>query len=302
LIISNNAGRLNEIQQNGQSLAQYNYNSQGQRTQKTTPSNTTVYHYDLEGNLISESQADGTPTKDYLWHNGNPIAQLNIGATDVISYLHSDHLQTARLATDQNQQIIWQWEGNAFGDTPAQELAGLQINLRFPGQYVDAETNLHYNWNRYYNPATGRYITSDPIGLGGGLNTYGYVGGNPLNKVDPKGLCGIGQVTKWDWRRGFYCELVSDPYPNCSYDDYNCRAGLVPDDKEKGECIVKCVLIGTAETEVGARTLIEAAKRTGKEALKVVVRKAAQIITGPIGAIWTVYSCEKKCSECSGNQ
>ena len=57
-----------------------------------------------------------------------------------------------------------------------------------PGQYYDWETGLHYNYFRYYDPKTGRYITSDPIGLQGGLNTYGYVGGNPLRYIDKLGL------------------------------------------------------------------------------------------------------------------
>jgi uncharacterized protein RhaS with RHS repeats len=81
-----------------------------------------------------------------------------------VLYLHTDHLMTARLATDNLQTVIWRWEGRAFGNTPAQELAGLSINLRFPGQYFDEETNLHYNMFRYYAPDVGRYITSDPIG------------------------------------------------------------------------------------------------------------------------------------------
>ncbi len=65
---------------------------------------------------------------------------------------------------------------------------GVTLNMRFPGQYFDAETGLHYNYFRYYDPSTGRYITSDPIGLTGGLNTYGYTYQNPTGNVDPLGL------------------------------------------------------------------------------------------------------------------
>lgn len=57
-----------------------------------------------------------------------------------------------------------------------------------PGQYYDSETGLHYNWHRYYDSSTGRYISADPIGLAGGMNLYAYVGGNTVNAVDPWGL------------------------------------------------------------------------------------------------------------------
>ncbi|MCP4485971.1 MAG: RHS repeat-associated core domain-containing protein [Gammaproteobacteria bacterium] len=65
---------------------------------------------------------------------------------------------------------------------------GTEVDLRFPGQVYDVETGLYYNYFRYYDPETGRYVTSDPIGLYGGLNTFVYVGNDPINWIDPYGL------------------------------------------------------------------------------------------------------------------
>ncbi|HEX7028793.1 MAG TPA: RHS repeat-associated core domain-containing protein, partial [Gammaproteobacteria bacterium] len=102
-------------------------------------------------------------------------------------YYHTDHLGTPKALTDQNQQIAWRADYTPFG--MANITTGqASNNLRFAGQYFDAETGLHYNWFRYYSPETGRYITSDPIGLLGGVNAYAYVGGNPISRIDPLGL------------------------------------------------------------------------------------------------------------------
>ena len=84
-------------------------------------------------------------------------------------------------------QTVWKAAYLPFGN--AEVLVDtVENNFRLPGQYYDAETGLHYNMFRYYDPATGRYITADPIGLSGGLNLYSYVNGNPVNAVDPLGL------------------------------------------------------------------------------------------------------------------
>lgn len=114
-------------------------------------------------------------------------------------YLHADHLNTPRLATDETGRVIWRNlpTTEPFGNSPVEEDpdndgVSFTLNLRFPGQYYDRETNLHYNYFRDYDPATGRYVQPDPLGLAGGINTYAYVNGNPLSLIDPLGLMGRG--------------------------------------------------------------------------------------------------------------
>ncbi|WP_199866013.1 RHS repeat-associated core domain-containing protein [Acidovorax sp. GW101-3H11] len=138
--------------------------------------------------------------------------------------MHSDHLNTPRKLTQANGQAVWQWAYSAFGDeqpttaakrftsemtnptTGATSTPEVTFNLRYPGQYFDKETNLHYNYFRTYAPGTGRYTQGDPIGLGGGFNRFAYVEGNPLSMTDPTGeiaflpiLIGIGAGYAFDY-------------------------------------------------------------------------------------------------------
>jgi len=88
--------------------------------------------------------------------------------------------------TDANRTVVWRAQNLAF--TRNVTVASLTLNLGFPGQYYDAETGDWNNEFRDYSAQLGRYVESDPIGLLGGVNTYAYVGGNPLSYTDPYGL------------------------------------------------------------------------------------------------------------------
>ncbi len=90
--------------------------------------------------------------------------------------------------TDSAGQVVWEGEFKPFGE--AINITGsITNNLRFPGQYYDEETGLHYNYFRDYNPVIGRYIQADPIGIQQAINhLFTYVGNNPVINIDPQGL------------------------------------------------------------------------------------------------------------------
>jgi RHS repeat-associated protein len=102
-------------------------------------------------------------------------------------FYHNDHLGTPQKLTAVNGAVVWSAKYSSFGEA-AVEVETVENNLRFPGQYFDEETGLHYNWHRYYDPTIGRYLRADPIGLDAGINLFLYVRNNPVNWIDPWGL------------------------------------------------------------------------------------------------------------------
>jgi len=169
----------------------YLYNAFRQRVQKVAGGSTTQFVYDQEGHLIAEANSSGTVQKEYIWLDDMPVAMVDAtGTSPVLYFIHTDQLGSPQKITDGSVGVVWDGVFDPFGN-PASGASLALTNLRFSGQYADGEAALNQNWNRDYDPVTGRYIQSDPIGLDGGWNTYAYVGGNPFHDVDPTGEFGI---------------------------------------------------------------------------------------------------------------
>lgn len=170
--------------------AQYTYNALGQRITKTVGGVTTVFQYDLEGKLIAELDATGHPLRQHAYLEGAPIAMIERKTPDSepeVYYVHTDHLATPDLITNDQGRIVADFEKSPFG-VPYVNYSEIDYHLGFPGQYYDEESGLHYNYHRYYDANTGRYMQSDPVGLRGGINTFVYVLQNPVTYHDPFGL------------------------------------------------------------------------------------------------------------------
>lgn len=167
----------------------YYHNGLGERVRKSlSPSGNHYYVYDEVGHLIGEYDGN-TLIQETVWLGDIPVATIR-GSS--IFYVHTDHLNAPKKVTQTNNAVRWSWDRDPFGTTIVNEnpsgLGTFSYNLRLPGQFYDVETGLNYNYFRDYDPQIGRYVQSDPIGLQAGVNTYAYVGNNPISLVDPMGL------------------------------------------------------------------------------------------------------------------
>ncbi|AYM76876.1 hypothetical protein D9M09_14510 [Janthinobacterium agaricidamnosum] len=212
-------GRLLSVHQGQDLLARYRYNHRGLRIAKEVRGMRTYYLYDDDRKLLAELDADGKVSRQYIYLAGQPLALIDTAADaaaelreqrgplaqamadisaiwkawfsrgESIAFLHNNHLGAPELATDAHGKPVWQAAYAPFGKLRKTNTQyAFQLKLRLPGQYADQETGLYYNDQRYYDPAQGRYLTPDPLGLRAGANSYAYVAGNPLKYVDPNGL------------------------------------------------------------------------------------------------------------------
>jgi RHS repeat-associated protein len=203
----NQAGEVAALTK-GNQQTRYLYNYQSLRVLKANSEGTVHYHYNEQGILIAESNSEGQWLKEYIYLDNLLIAVIDYahgGDNGELLYVHSDHLGTPTHLLNEDGHVVWKANYDAFGIAAIDNSANGEaytFNIRFRGQYYDVESNLHYNWRRYYDPSAGRYIQSDPIGVGDGPNTYGYVNQNPVNLYDPDGEAAVGVAICFIWPIG----------------------------------------------------------------------------------------------------
>lgn len=186
-------GRLSQVLSGGL-LTTYSINGLGQRVAKTggnVINGGDYFAYDEAGHTLGEYDALGNPVQETVWFGGGPVGVVKPGSG--LFYVFADQLGTPRVVATPNQKTVWRWVSDPFGNGyPTEGLddigALFSYNLRFPGQYYDGETGLHYNYFRDYDPSVGRYVQSDPIGLAGGINLYAYAKKNPIKFIDRLGF------------------------------------------------------------------------------------------------------------------
>ncbi|XQA65187.1 RHS repeat-associated core domain-containing protein [Xanthomonas sacchari] len=190
-------GRLTQVKRSGTTVANYAYNGRGEQVRRVGKTNTYTL-YDESGHWLGDYDNNGAVLQQAIWLDDLPVGVL---AKTTLRYVQPDHLGTPRAVIDPVRDVaIWRWDlkGEAFGTTapdqdPDKDGTAFVFDMRFPGQRYDALSGLNQNYFRDYEPGTGRYVQSDPIGLTGGISTFSFAASSPFNSFDPQGL------RKWDF-------------------------------------------------------------------------------------------------------
>ncbi|MBS0661392.1 MAG: putative Ig domain-containing protein, partial [Verrucomicrobia bacterium] len=183
---------LTEIRRDGVTVATYAYDVLGRRLWKDVGGVRTYFHW-VGNALVAEAQVDGggqlTVTRSYGYRPNQPDGLEPIFLREGGNYYFyaNDHLGTPVALLSSNGTVVWSARYEAFGRLAATGSAALTNNLRGSNQYFDAESGLHYNLQRYYDPVLGRYLQSDPLGVRGDINNYAFANNAPLQMVDPEG-------------------------------------------------------------------------------------------------------------------
>jgi len=176
------------------------YDPLGRRISKSTDSGTVRYHYD--GNqVIGEEDADGVLVRKFVYGPGidEPLAMEIVATADTYQY-HLNGLGSVSEITDSAGAVVERYEYDVYGRSVVRDATGTPLDgsnignpFTFTGREYDLETGLFHYRARYYSPALGRFLQTDPVGYLDSMNLYAYVTNNPVNFVDPLGL------SKWNW-------------------------------------------------------------------------------------------------------
>jgi RHS repeat-associated protein len=190
----------------GGSTSNYSYDALGQRVYKAVGSAITQFVHDLNGKVIldTDGNGNGSPVADYMYVAGNLVAEYKNSTT---YFAHQDHLGSTRLVTDLSQSVVQNLDYLPFGELNSTD-SGITTH-EFTGDEQDAETDLAHTQFRQYAPSTARWMTPDPAGLAAvdptnpqSLNRYAYVFNDPINFIDPLGLCAPGTICVTAWGDG----------------------------------------------------------------------------------------------------
>jgi RHS repeat-associated protein len=193
----NAANRMASVSLEGEHIMSYRYNGAGERVYRSGSNEVVHTVFDPSGQWIGDYDANGAAIQQAVWFDGLPVGLVrNAGNALDLHYVEADALGTPRVVIDPTRDVaVWRWDlsSEAFGESePQQDPDGdgtlFVLDMRYPGQQYDSASGFNYNYFHDYDPSVGRYVKSDPIGLNGGMSTYGYVGGNPLTSIDPHGL------------------------------------------------------------------------------------------------------------------
>jgi len=165
----------------------YKLNAFGQRVSEAFSGATTHYIHDIRGNIIAEANGStGTTTQEYVWMEGELLAQID--GSGNIAYVHNNQVEAPQKITNPSRTLVFDQISEPFGEVYSTPTNTTPTNIRFPGQYANANNSLYHNNNRDYFPWGDIYAEVDPSGLAGGLNPLSYAGQNPTENIDPWGL------------------------------------------------------------------------------------------------------------------
>jgi RHS repeat-associated protein len=186
-------GRMVRVLVNGIEEMNYSYDGLGHQTARYIAEDVTVAAYDEGGHWIGDYDSEGRPIREIVWLGDRPVAAID---PEGIYDIESDHLGTPRAVINRaTGTVVWTWPiyGDPFGadkpdEDPDQDGRRYIFDMRFPGQRYDKATGLFQNGWRDYDPSSGRYVQSDPLGVSAAANTYAYAAGDPYTEYDPQGL------------------------------------------------------------------------------------------------------------------